>query len=70
MVKEFLSRQGIAYTLRNLAVDREAQREFLAAGYRLPPVTVIDGVAVAGFQPQRLEALLWPPAQTDSEAAW
>ena len=58
MVKEFLSRQGVAYTVRNVATDTQARDEFLRAGYRLPPVTVIDGVAVEGYQPDRLEELL------------
>ena len=46
------------YTLKDLRSDRGVQQEFLALGFRLPPVTVIDGMAVAGFQPNRLEELL------------
>jgi hypothetical protein len=57
-VKEFLSREGAEYTVRNVVVDASAREEFLRAGYKLPPVTVIDGIAVDGFQPERLEALL------------
>ncbi|MGI8553372.1 MAG: glutaredoxin family protein [Dehalococcoidia bacterium] len=59
MVKEFLSRQGVEFSVRNVAVDPEAREEFLRAGYRLPPVTVIDGIAVHGYKPRELEELLW-----------
>lgn len=58
MVKEFLSQQGVDYELRNVAMDERALREFLALGLPLPPVTVVDGVPVQGFQPERLEELL------------
>lgn len=58
MVKEFLSQQGVDYELRNVATDERALREFLALGLPLPPVTVVDGVPVQGFQPERLEELL------------
>lgn len=58
MVKEFLSQLGVEFTVRSVVTDADARDEFLRAGYRLPPVTVIDGVAVEGFQPERLEELL------------
>jgi glutaredoxin len=58
VVKEFLSQEGVEFTLKNVVTDSEAQEEFLRAGYRLPPVTVIDGVAVEGFLPDRIQALL------------
>lgn len=58
MVKEFLSQQGVAFTVRNVAADPAAREEFLRAGFRLPPVTVVDGIAVEGYQPDRLEELL------------
>jgi glutaredoxin len=58
VVKEFLSQQGVDYQIKNVATDEMAREEFLRSGYRLPPVTVIDGVAVEGFQPERLEELL------------
>jgi hypothetical protein len=58
VVKGFLSQQGFSFTLFYLNVDTDARDEFLRRGYRLPPVTVIDGIAVEGFQPDRIEALI------------
>lgn len=58
MVKEFLSQYGVRFTVRNVVTDETARAEFAAAGFLLPPVTVIGGVAVAGFQPERLLELL------------
>jgi hypothetical protein len=48
----------VRYALKDLRHDRQALDEFLALGGRLPPLTVIDGVAVAGFDLARLEQLL------------
>lgn len=58
MVKEFLSANQVHYTLKNLNTDPVAREEFIAAGYRLPPVTIIDGEATIGYDPDRLEQLL------------
>jgi glutaredoxin 3 len=58
VVKEFLSQRGVEFTVKNVATDPEAREEFLRAGWRLPPVTLIDGVAVEGFQPDRLDELI------------
>jgi hypothetical protein len=58
VVKEFLHERGVPFTLRNLNVDAVAIADFVRAGYLLPPLTVIDGVAVVGFDPDRLDALL------------
>ena len=58
MVKAWLSQHQVAYELRVVTRDERALREFLALGLPLPPVTVIDGIAVQGYQPDRLEALL------------
>ena len=58
MVKDFLSQRGVRYTLKNLNTDALARDEFVRRGYLLPPVTVIDGEAVVGFDPVRLEQLL------------
>lgn len=59
MVKEFLSERQVSYTLKNVTLDPDALKEFQGSGYLLPPVTVIDGQAVSGFDPNRLEQLLF-----------
>lgn len=46
------------YALKDVTRDREALREFTALGGRLPPLTVVDGEVVHGFDLARLEALL------------
>lgn len=58
MVKEFLSQHEVVYELRNVNTDERARREFLALGLPLPPVTVVDGMPVQGYQPERLAELL------------
>ncbi len=58
MVKEFLSRRQIEYELKDVTRDRQALAEFVEAGFLLPPVTVVDGVAVRGYDPDRLDELL------------
>jgi hypothetical protein len=72
-VKEFLSQEGVRFTVLDLNRDAAAREEFLRRGYRLPPVVVIDGVAVEGFQPERLQDLIEraepsasSPGETDS----
>ncbi len=57
-MKAWLSEHQVAYTLRNVAEDPEAAAEFIRQGYLLPPIVVVDDQAVAGYQPERLEALL------------
>lgn len=58
MVKEFLSQRGVTYTLKDVSRDPEAASEFLATGALLPPVVVVDGELVAGYDPVRLEEVL------------
>jgi hypothetical protein len=58
VVKRFLHERDIPFSLRDLYHDPTAREEFVSGGYLLPPVTVIDGVAVMGLDPERLDALL------------
>ena len=44
--------------LKDLNTDADARATFLRAGFKLPPVLVIDGIPVEGFQPDRIDALL------------
>lgn len=57
-MKAWLSERGIPYVLRDVVQDHEAAEEFIRRGYLLPPVVVVDGQAVPGFQPERLAELL------------
>ncbi len=57
-MKAWLSEHRVAYTLRNVSEDPEAAAEFIRGGYLLPPVVVVDGQAVPGYQPELLEVLL------------
>lgn len=57
-MKEFLSRNNVRFTERNIAADSEALADLERLGYHTTPVTVIDGTAVVGFEPARLNTLL------------
>lgn len=59
MVKEFLSRRGVKYVEKDVAVDYQAAMEMVRhTGQEGVPVTVIDGEAVIGFDQARLDYLL------------
>jgi glutaredoxin-like protein NrdH len=57
-VKRYLAERDVQYELKNLNTDPSAREEFRRAGFKLPPVLVIDGTPVEGFQPDRIDALL------------
>ena len=57
-MKRYLAERGVRYELKNLNTDAVAREAFLRAGFKLPPVLVIDGIAVEGFQPERIDELL------------
>jgi len=62
-VKEFLSREGHTFDVKNIEEDDTAYDELIRLGARSVPVTVIlrDGAAsevVTGFDPNRLRAAL------------
>lgn len=61
-MKEFLSRAGRSFTVRNVDDDDDAYRELMALGIRRVPVTVIGGgrVTIKGFDPQALRDALEP----------
>jgi len=65
-VKAWLSQNRVAFELKDVRRDAEALREFLASGALLPPVVVIDGEVVQGFQPERMEALLLAAEERES----
>ena len=55
---EFLSRNGVAFTPRDVTKDAAALQELVRLGSRTLPTTVIDGTLVIGFQVDRLTELL------------
>lgn len=59
-MKEFLSRAGRSFTVRDVDEDDSAYRELIALGFRSVPVTVIgpERITVKGFDPQALNAAL------------
>jgi glutaredoxin len=57
-VKEFLSREGYAFTLKNVEEDDAAYDELLALGARTVPLTVVNGTLIRGFDEAALRARL------------
>jgi glutaredoxin len=57
-VKEFLSRDGLRFTLRDVDEDEDAYDELLARGHRSVPVTFIGDESVRGFDPRALRIAL------------
>jgi glutaredoxin len=57
-VKEFLSRAGQTFTVKLVDEDSAAYDELIALGYRMVPVTIINGRAVRGFDSAALAKAL------------
>ena len=57
-MKEFLSHEGHSFVSRNVDDDPDAYSELVALGWRAVPVTVINGVAVKGFDEAKFRVLL------------
>lgn len=57
-MKEFLSREGRAFDVRNVEEDDAAYRELMALGVRSVPVTVIGEAIIRGFDPVQLRKAL------------
>jgi glutaredoxin len=57
-VRRYLAERGVRYEVQDLSRDPAAREEFLRRGFRLPPVLVINDVAVEGYQPDRFDQLL------------
>lgn len=63
-MKEFLSRNGHAFAVRDVDEDDAAYRELVALGYRTVPVTMIAGRGVKGFdEPALRQAIADASAQ-------
>jgi glutaredoxin len=57
-VKEFLSRNGYAFTVRRVDEDEAAYDELLKLGHRSVPVTAIGSRVIRGFDPTALAKAL------------
>lgn len=57
-MKEFLSRAGYDFIVRNVDEDHAAYSELLAHGVRAVPLTVINGRRISGFDPMAIEQAL------------
>lgn len=53
-MKEFLSREGVAFTVKNVDEDDAAYDELIARGLRTIPVTVIGDQVIRGYDPEAL----------------
>jgi glutaredoxin len=57
-VKEFLSRSGRAFRVKDVDEDPEAFNELVALGLMTIPVTIIDDSVVIGYDEKKLRAAL------------
>ena len=57
-MKELLSREGAAFTAKNVDEDGRAYDELIARGFRTVPVTFIGDRAIKGFDPVALTRAL------------
>lgn len=57
-MKELLSRERQTFTVRNIEDDPEAYDELLAMGFKVVPVTIIDGQAIKGYDERALRQAL------------
>ena len=56
-VKEFLRKQNVAFTDRDITTDDSALAELERLGVMTTPVTVVDGERVVGYDENRLKTL-------------
>ena len=57
-VKEFLRKQNVAFTDRDITSDDSAFAELEKLGVMTTPVTVVDGQTIVGYDVNRLKTLL------------
>jgi hypothetical protein len=57
-VKEFLSRERRQFVVKNIEEDDQAYDELIALGFRVVPVTMVNGRAVTGFNERALREAL------------
>ena len=57
-MKEFLSREGVSFTVKNIDEDERAYDELIARGFRTVPLTIIGERAVKGYDPAALKSAI------------
>ncbi len=57
-MKEFLSREGVAFTAKNVDEDDAAYNELVARGFRAVPITIIGDTVIKGYDPDALKHAL------------
>jgi glutaredoxin len=57
-VKEFLSRAGYDFTVRDVDEEHAAYKELVVRGVRSVPLTVIGAQQIKGFDPDALQSAL------------
>ena len=57
-MKEFLSREGVAFTAKNVDEDDRAYGELIARGFRTVPLTIVGERAVKGYDPAALKSAI------------
>lgn len=57
-MKEFLSREQRTFIVRNVEDDESAYEDLMSMGFRVVPVTVVNGRAIKGFDEPALRAAL------------
>jgi len=62
-LKRFLAARGVAFRVRDLMMDEDAQERLEARGIRSTPALEVDGEIYAGdaLSPERVRALLGLP---------
>jgi glutaredoxin len=60
-VKEFLSRNGREFAVKNVDDDPEAFNEMVALGFMSIPVTIVDDIVIRGYDEKKLRAALGLP---------
>ena len=57
-MKEFLSREGVAFTAKSVDEDDAAYNELIARGLRTIPVTIVGDQIIRGYDPDALRRAL------------
>jgi len=57
-VKEFLSRAGAPFVVKEIDDDDRAYDELIARGFRTVPLTIIGERAVKGYDPAALKSAI------------